>query len=94
MDVLANPAVHDKRSEAYRQLAAMLDPNRDLEETPSRPLPPIPFERHQAFLQMDPEEHMAMMMMAVDEQLRFLNLPPAERRKKAEEMMRHRQHQL
>ncbi|MGH7274613.1 MAG: hypothetical protein ACREIQ_09180, partial [Nitrospiria bacterium] len=58
MDVLTNPLVGDKRGEAYRQLAVMLDPEVELETMPAHPLPPIPLDQQQPLLQMDPHEHM------------------------------------
>jgi hypothetical protein len=87
MDILTNPAVRDKRDEAYRQLSVMLDPKRDLERMPSLSLPSMSLEAQQSLLQMGQEEHMAMMMMSVDEQLRFIGMTPEERKKMRDKMM-------
>lgn len=91
MDLLTNPAVQDKRAEAYQQLTIMLNPSSHLEERPaSLLLPPVPVDRHQPLLQMDQEEHMAMMMLSTEEQHRLLALP-VETRKQM--LMRQKDHQ-
>ena len=93
MDVLANPAVREKRGEAYRQLATMLDPGTHLETMTAAPLPPIPFDQHQSLLQMNQEEHMTMMMMSSVEQIRFMGMSSKDRMRKMEQMMHNMQHQ-
>ena len=83
MDLLTNPAVHDKREEAYKQLALMANPSSHLEEQPAHLLlPPVPVDRQQPLLQMDQEEHMAMMMLSTKEQHRLLALPVEARKQK------------
>jgi hypothetical protein len=88
MDLLTNPAVRDKRDEAYRQLAKILDPERDLETAPLYPLPPIPIDQQQTLLQMSPEEAMTMMLISTEEQLAFLKMTPQERRERMDRSMK------
>ena len=92
MDVLTNPLVRDKRGEAYRQLAVMLDPEAELETMTMHPLPPIPFDQQQPLLQMDPQEQMAMMMLSGDKQMKFLKMSPGERKKRMEELRLEMEH--
>lgn len=92
MDLLTDPSVTDKKKEAYRQLALMMDPNRHLEEMPSRFLPPIPVEEQQPLLQLNQEEHMAM-MMPKEEQLQFLDLSPEKRKERVDQFMKEMDHQ-
>jgi hypothetical protein len=86
MDLLTDPSITDKRGEAYRQLALMMDPLTHLEEMPSRSLTPIPLEDQQPLLQLNQEEHMIMMMLPADEQLDFLKMSPRERKEKTDRM--------
>lgn len=88
MDLLTNPSIRGKREEAYRQLSLILDPKGNLETMPSQPLPPIPFDQHQPLLQTDQMEHMAMMMMSTEEQMRFLRMSPKERKEMTDQMMK------
>lgn len=88
MDILTNPAVRNKREEAYRQLHLMQEPVENLETMPLHPLPSIPIEQQQTLLQMGPDEAMAMMMMSTAEQMAFLTLSGEERR---EQMNRRRE---
>jgi hypothetical protein len=92
MDILTNPSVREKRKEAYRQLSLMLDPKKHLETMASHPLPPIPIDQQQTLLQMDQGEHMAMMMMSTDDQIKFLKMPRNERKIKVEQMMKKMDH--
>jgi hypothetical protein len=89
MDLLTDPSVLDKKKEAYRQLALMMDPQSNLEEMPSRSLPPIPLEDQQPLLQLNQKEHMGMMMMPADEQLQFLKMSPQERKEKSDRLNNH-----
>lgn len=86
MDVLTNPIVRDKRGEAYRQLSLMIDPAENLAEG-SAPLPEIPVEEQQSLLQIDPDEHMVMMEMSQEEQMRFLALPDEKRKERVKEIL-------
>lgn len=92
MDLLAHPSVLDKKGEAYRQLSTMMDPKSHLETMPSRSLPPIPLEKQQPLLQLNQEEHMAMMMMSKEDQLEFLDLSPAERKERVDQIMKKVEH--
>ncbi len=78
-DILAIPAIEDKRAEVYAQLKWMLDPNQHLETMPAYPLPPIPPDRRWPLILMNHHEHMLMMILPVEEQLRFLKMPAEER---------------
>src|SRR5581483_9257284 len=93
MDLLTDPSVSDKKNEAYRQLALMMDPRSNLEERPTRSLAPIPIEEQQPLLQLDQEEHMTMMMMnSKEEQLQFLELSPEKRKERVGRFMKEMDH--
>lgn len=89
MDLLTDPSVIDKKKEAYRQLALMIDPRTDLEAMPSRALAPIPLEQQQPLLQLDQEEHMTMMMLTPDQQMKFLKMSPQERKAEGDRIKAH-----
>ena len=89
MDLLTDRSVSDKKNEAYRQLALMMDPRSNLEERPPRPLAPIPIEAQQPLLQLDQEEHMTMMMLSADQQLKFLKMSPQERKEETDRIKEH-----
>ena len=93
MDLLPARSVSDKKKEAYRQLALMMDPRTDLEAMPSRSLAPIPVAKQQPLLQLNQEEHMAMMMMSKEEQLQFLDLSPEKRKERVDQFMKEMNHQ-
>jgi hypothetical protein len=56
---------------------------------PSRSLAPIPVERQQPLLQLDQEEHMTMMMLPPDQQLKFLEMSPQERKEETDRIKAH-----
>lgn len=79
-DILAHPQIRDKRREVYQQLAVFLDPVGSLERAPMHPLPEnLSREDHRALNQLEHLEHMAMMILPVQQQLDFFRAPAEHR---------------
>jgi hypothetical protein len=79
-DILAHPKIADKKAEVYKQLGVFLDPQQAKETAPMQPLPAtLTREDHRRLNQLEHLEHMAMMLITADEQIRFSRASREER---------------